>query len=85
MGKGDVVGRQRVGHDNYPNASFRQSPHLVDGLAGWDEVWGYESFPTTRTVDNYILSLRKKLEDDPSSPKHLLTLHKSGYKFIADP
>ncbi len=47
-----------------------------------NEVWGYESFPTTRTVDNYILSLRKKIEDDPSCPKHLLTVHTSGYKFV---
>ena len=47
-----------------------------------DEVWGYDSYPTTRTVDNYILSLRKKIEDDPSNPKHLLTAHKVGYKFV---
>lgn len=47
-----------------------------------DEVWGYDSYPTTRTVDNYILSLRKKIEDDPSDPKHLLTSHKVGYKFV---
>jgi DNA-binding response OmpR family regulator len=47
-----------------------------------DEVWGYDSYPTTRTVDNYILSLRKKIEDDPSDPKHLLTAHKVGYKFV---
>lgn len=47
-----------------------------------DEVWGYETFPTTRTVDNYILSLRKKIEDDPSKPKHLLTIHTAGYKFV---
>ncbi|MDP4237226.1 MAG: response regulator transcription factor, partial [Bacteroidota bacterium] len=47
-----------------------------------DEVWGYDVFPTTRTVDNYILSIRKKIETDPSEPKHLLTVHTSGYKFI---
>ncbi|MCU0344653.1 MAG: response regulator transcription factor [Ignavibacterium sp.] len=47
-----------------------------------DEVWGYDSYPTTRTVDNYILSLRKKIEDDPANPKHLVTVHKVGYKFI---
>lgn len=47
-----------------------------------DSVWGYEHFPTTRTVDNYILSLRKKLEDNPSKPKHLLTVHTAGYKFV---
>jgi DNA-binding response OmpR family regulator len=46
-----------------------------------DEVWGYDVFPTTRTVDNYILSLRKKLEDDPANPKHILTVHTAGYKF----
>jgi DNA-binding response OmpR family regulator len=46
-----------------------------------DDVWGYESLPTTRTVDNYILSLRKKLESSPSHPKHLLTIHTAGYKF----
>jgi DNA-binding response OmpR family regulator len=46
------------------------------------EIWGYEVFPTTRTVDNYILNLRKKIEDDPNNPKHLLTMHKSGYKFV---
>jgi DNA-binding response OmpR family regulator len=47
-----------------------------------DEVWGYEAFPTTRTVDNQILSLRKKLEEDPSNPSHLLSVHGVGYKFV---
>lgn len=47
-----------------------------------DDVWGYENFPTTRTVDNFILNIRKKIEDDPSNPKHLLTIYKSGYKFV---
>lgn len=47
-----------------------------------DEVWGYEHEPTTRTVDNYILSIRKQIEDDPSAPAHLLTIHTSGYKFV---
>jgi DNA-binding response OmpR family regulator len=49
-----------------------------------DDVWGYENYPTTRTVDNFILSLRKKIEDDPSQPKHILTIHTVGYKFIRD-
>jgi len=47
-----------------------------------DEVWGYETFPTTRTVDNFILMLRKKLEDNPSVPKHIMTFHSAGYKFV---
>jgi DNA-binding response OmpR family regulator len=46
-----------------------------------DDVWGYDSFPTTRTVDNYILSIRKKLEDDPANPLHFITIHSAGYKF----
>ncbi len=47
-----------------------------------NNVWGYDSMPTTRTVDNYILSLRKKIEKIPSKPKHLLTVHTAGYKFV---
>ncbi len=47
-----------------------------------DDVWGYEVVPTTRTVDNYVLSLRKKIETDPSNPKHLITVHTAGYKFL---
>jgi DNA-binding response OmpR family regulator len=47
-----------------------------------DDVWGYEVAPTTRTVDNYVLSLRKKIETNPSKPKHLITIHTAGYKFI---
>ena len=47
-----------------------------------DDIWGYDNFPTTRTVDNYILSLRKKIEENPSKPEHLLTVHTYGYKFL---
>lgn len=47
-----------------------------------DEVWGYETFPTTRTVDNFILMIRKKIEDNPSVPTHIQTIHSAGYKFV---
>jgi DNA-binding response OmpR family regulator len=47
-----------------------------------NDVWGYEQYPTTRTVDNYILSLRKKLEDSPAKPRHILTVYTSGYRFM---
>lgn len=47
-----------------------------------DEVWGYTSYPTTRTVDTHILKLRKKLEDDPSNPKYIISVYGGGYKFI---
>jgi DNA-binding response OmpR family regulator len=46
-----------------------------------EKVWGFDITPTTRTVDNYILELRKKLEEDPSNPKHILTIRGAGYKF----
>ncbi len=45
------------------------------------EVWGYENYPSTRTVDNHILKLRKKLETEPARPRHFHTVHSSGYKF----
>ena len=45
------------------------------------EIWGYDVFPTTRTVDNHILRLRKKIEDDPESPRFILTQRGAGYVF----
>jgi len=47
-----------------------------------NEVWGYENYPCTRTVDNHILRLRKKLETEPARPKHFHTVHNFGYKFL---
>jgi len=47
-----------------------------------NEVWGYDNYPCTRTVDNHILRLRKKLETEPARPKHFHTVHNSGYKFL---
>jgi DNA-binding response OmpR family regulator len=46
-----------------------------------DEVWGYETTPTTRTVDNHMASLRSKLERNPADPRHLLTVRGVGYKW----
>jgi DNA-binding response OmpR family regulator len=45
-------------------------------------VWGYDESMSTRTVDNFILKLRQKIEDDPSAPKHIITIHGLGYKLI---
>jgi two-component system alkaline phosphatase synthesis response regulator PhoP len=49
-----------------------------------DEVWGYERFPTTRTVDTHIVRLRQKFEDDPERPAHILTAHGQGYRFVTE-
>jgi DNA-binding response OmpR family regulator len=46
-----------------------------------EKVWGYTAALTTRTVDNQILKLRKKIEDVPSQPRHILTVHGTGYRF----
>ena len=47
-----------------------------------NEVWGYQNYPSTRTVDNHILKLRQKLEKDPANPVHFRTVHGMGYKFV---
>ncbi len=47
-----------------------------------NEVWGYNNYPSTRTVDNHVASLRAKLEEKASEPRHLLTVHGVGYKFV---
>jgi two-component system alkaline phosphatase synthesis response regulator PhoP len=47
-----------------------------------DEVWGYDNYPITRTVDNHIAKLRQKVEDTPTEPQYIVTVHRSGYKFL---
>ena len=47
-----------------------------------EQVWGYNVFPLTRTVDNHIAKLRHKLEASPADPRHILTIHRVGYKFV---
>ena len=47
-----------------------------------EEVWGYDKFPTTRTVDAHIVRLRQKLEAKPDDPRFFLTVHGTGYKFV---
>jgi DNA-binding response OmpR family regulator len=47
-----------------------------------NSVWGYESFPNTRTVDAHVVRLRQKLEPEPETPRHFLTMHGVGYRFL---
>jgi DNA-binding response OmpR family regulator len=49
-----------------------------------NEVWGYQNYPSTRTVDNHILRLRQKLEPDSANPRYFLTIHGAGYKFVPE-
>jgi DNA-binding response OmpR family regulator len=62
---------------------FANSPYRVISREELlNAVWGYENYPTTRTVDNHVLRLRQKLEPDPANPRYFLTMHGSGYKFL---
>ncbi len=47
-----------------------------------DKIWGYDSYPTTRTIDNHILKLRKKIEEDPAHPQYILSVYGGGYRFV---
>jgi DNA-binding response OmpR family regulator len=58
------------------------APDVVSRDRIIDEVWGGEYDPSPRTVDNFILKLRQKIEEDPARPVHLLTVHGAGYKLI---
>jgi DNA-binding response OmpR family regulator len=49
-----------------------------------DEVWGYDQYPTTRTVDNHIALLRGKLEEDPANPRRILTIYGVGYRLVLE-
>src|SRR5262249_20914850 len=47
-----------------------------------DKIWGIEAYPSNRTVDNFIVKLRKKVEDDGKEPRHILTVYGYGYKLV---
>jgi two-component system alkaline phosphatase synthesis response regulator PhoP len=50
-----------------------------------DLVWGYEAYPSTRTIDNFIVRLRKRFEDEPDRPRHIHTVRGAGYRFTLEP
>ena len=50
-----------------------------------DRVWGYEVFPSTRTIDNFIVRIRKRFERNPEEPEHFHTVRGVGYRFTEDP
>ncbi len=59
-----------------------EAGQVVDRARILSEVWGVDNEPMNRSVDNHIVSLRRKIEDDPEKPRHLLTVHGFGYKFV---
>jgi DNA-binding response OmpR family regulator len=54
---------------------------VVDRDTILDKVWGYDRYPSTRTIDNLVLHLRRYFEEDPKSPRHIHTIYGAGYKF----
>ena len=63
----------------------RNQGHVVSRKSILEEVWGLHEDTDTRAIDNFIVRLRRYIEDDPSSPRHLQTVRGVGYKFIAEP
>lgn len=78
------AGDVRMSHKEYEILQylFEHKNEVVSRYDLLNKVWGYESQPTTRTVDNFILRLRQRIEENPNDPKHILTVHGVGYKFI---
>ncbi len=62
---------------------FEHEGEPVDRETILDRVWGFGAYPTTRTVDNFILSLRKIIEEDPKDPQHIQTVHGVGYRLLS--
>jgi DNA-binding response OmpR family regulator len=61
---------------------IESAEQAVDRNKILDAIWGLEGFPANRTVDNHIVSLRRKIEPDPKHPRHIVTVHSIGYKFL---
>jgi len=61
---------------------FQNRNQVVSRYDLLEKVWGYEEQPTTRTVDNFMVRLRQKVEVNPAQPKNILTVHGSGYKLV---
>jgi len=77
-------GKMKMSHKEYEVLLylFQHKNEIVSRYQLLEDVWGYETQPTTRTVDNFILKLRQKVEENPNEPKHILTVHGAGYKMV---
>ena len=63
---------------------FAHRGQVVDRNTILDKIWGMDSYPSNRTVDNYIVKIRKKIEPNPNKPKYFITVHGVGYKLTED-
>ncbi len=80
----NTSGPVKMSHKEFEilNYLIERKNEIVSRYDLLEEVWGYEETPTTRTVDNFIVKLRHKIEENPNSPHIILTVHGSGYKLI---
>jgi DNA-binding response OmpR family regulator len=81
-----VRGRREVPLGHYEAEVLRilvaEAGQVVERARILEEVWGLENEPLNRSVDNHVVSLRRKIEEDPARPRHILTVHGFGYKFV---
>ncbi len=77
-------GQMKMSHKEYEVLLYlyQHKNEIVSRYQLLEDVWGYDTQPTTRTVDNFILKLRQKIELNPNDPKHILTVHGAGYKML---
>jgi DNA-binding response OmpR family regulator len=80
----DSSGPVKMSHKEYAILKYlvERRNEIISRNELLENVWGYEESPTTRTVDNFVVKLRHKIEDDPNAPKIILTVHGTGYKLI---
>jgi DNA-binding response OmpR family regulator len=80
----DANGSVKMSHKEYAIIKylFQHRNEIISRNDLLENVWGYDELPTTRTVDNFIVKLRHKIEEDPDSPRIILTVHGTGYKLI---
>lgn len=77
-------GKVKMTHKEFEVLAYliKHKNEVVSRYQLLEDVWGYEAQPTTRTVDNFILKLRQKTEENLNDPKHILTVHGAGYKLL---
>lgn len=80
----DQAGAVRMSHKEYAilHYLFQRKNEIVTRYDLLQQVWGYDETPTTRTVDNFIVRLRQKVETDANEPRIILTVHGTGYKLV---
>jgi len=64
-------------------ALVRREGAVASRAALLREVWGYQALVMSRTVDSHVAELRRKIEDDPAEPRHVVTVYKAGYRFVS--